>query len=357
LAENQPAGLQLQWQGQLSDLVTAIAWSPSGQSWVSSSAAGEVCWIDNLAQSGDRREILLLEPTGNSIDNLGFSADGRWLAAGGQTGQIFIWQCQPDRSPPQLVRRLEFQTWIDALVWHPCRSQLAIGCGSQVRIWAAATAGESMLQGRGFANDWICDRSSIFALAWHPSGNELAVAGYKGVEIWAPTAQVPLRHKLTVDTASIQLAWSPDGRYLAAGNLDRSLTIVDWQNPDDPWILQGCPGKIRQLVWLAHPERPCLAVATGDAVVLWDLAAEAWAGQLLTGHQGVVTTISAHPDLPLLISAASDGSACIWSADGEIAQIITSTLSGFTMLVWQPQGMCLATGSQMGEIGLWSNSA
>jgi WD40 repeat protein len=349
LAEHQPVELQLQWQAQLSDLVTAIAWSPIGHGWVVSSAAGEIRWIENSSQTSDRREVILLAPTGNSIDNLGFSADGQWLAAGGQTGQLFIWQCQPGESPPQLVHILEFQTWIDELVWHPHRSELAIGCGAKVRIWDAVTAQEPI--------SWSRDRSSIFALAWHPDGNELAVGGYKGVEIWAPTGQVQIRHKLTVDTASIQLAWSPDGRYLAAGNLDRSLTIVDWQHPNDPWILQGCPGKIRQLVWLAHTERPCLAVATGEAIVVWDLAAEEWVGQLLTGHQGMVTTIAAHLDRSLLISAASDGSACIWSAHGEIEQIITNTLSGFTTLAWQPREMCLATGSQMGEIGLWSNSA
>ncbi len=350
MAENRSAGLELQWQSQLSDLVTAIAWSPSGHSWVVSSAAGEIRWIENLTPSGEPVELLLLEPTGNSIDNLGFSADGQWLATGGQTGQIFIWQCQLEQSPPQLVRTLEFPDWIDELVWHPSQSVLAIGCGGKVLIQAMNTASEPI----GWSND---RRSAIFALAWHPDGNELAVAGYKGVEIWAPTAQVPLRHKLAVDTATIQLAWSPDGRYLAAGNLDRSLTIVDWQHPDDPWILQGCPGKIRQLVWLAHTERPCLAVATGEAIVLWDLVGQEWVGQILTGHQGVVTSIAAHLDLPLLISAASDGSACLWSAQGEIEQIITNPLSGFTTLAWQPQTMCFATGSQIGEIGLWLNSA
>jgi WD40 repeat protein len=356
LAEDLSAGLQLHWQAQLSDLVTAIAWSPIDRGWVASSAAGEIRWIETSPQTDDRHEVVLLSPTGNSIDNLGFSADGQWLAAGGQTGQVSIWLCPPGMSP-QLVRILEFPAWIDKLVWHPHRAELAIGCGGKLRIWDAATAGEPMLQGRGFANGWSRDKSSIFGLAWQPDGNEIAVAGYKGVEIWAPTAQVPLRYKLTVDTATIQLAWSPDGRYLAAGNLDRSLTIVDWQQPDDPWILQGCPGKIRQLVWLTHTERPCLAVATGEEIVVWDLAAEEWAGRLLTGHQGVVTTIAAHLDLPLLISAASDGSACLWSAQGEIEQIITNTLSGFTTLAWQPHEMWLATGSQMGEIGLWSNSA
>jgi WD40 repeat protein len=354
LAENRSAELQLQWQGQLSDLVTVVAWSPIDCNWVVSSAAGEIRWIEhsiasNLVQAGDPRELVLLEPTGNAIDNLGFSADGRWLAAGGQTGQVFIWQCQLDRSPPQLVHTLNFDPWIDRLVWHPSRPELAIGCGARVQIWDAASARE--------LTSWSGDRFSVFDLAWHPSGHELAVAGYKGVEIWSTTAPVALSYKLAVDTASIQLAWSPDGRYLAAGNLDRSLTIFDWQHPDDPWILQGCPGKIRQLVWLTHTERPCLAVATGDAIVLWDLGGEDWTGQLLAGHQGVVTSIAAHSDLPLLISAANDGSACLWSAQGEIEQIITNVLSGFTTLAWQQHQICLATGSQRGEIALWSNSA
>ena len=347
--------MELEWQCQLSDLVTALDWSPTGHSWAASSADGEILWIELKATAlvplaPDHSEIVRLQTaTGQSIDNLAFSLDARWLAAGGQAGQLLVWDCTPGNRPPQLVQKLDLDSWVGKLVWHPTLSLLAISYGTQVKIWDATTATE--------LTTWRFDRSSIFDLAWHPSGAYLAIAGYKGVEIWAIADRITPSYQLPVDTASIQIAWSPDGRYLAAGNLDRSLTMMDWHHPDEPWILQGCPGKIRQLVWLNHPATPCLVVASGNEIVLWHLEANHWSGQLLAGHQGIVESIAAHPDLAMFGSVATDGYACVWSAGGEIEQIITNELSGFTTLAWHPDGACLAIGSQNGEICLWSNSA
>jgi WD40 repeat protein len=355
LAENLRSKLQLEWQGQLSDLVTGLAWSPNGRSWVASSADGEILWIELKTAAPvhiapDPRELVRLQTaTGQSIDNLAFSADARWLAAGGQAGELLLWDGDPDNPQPQLVQTLNLGTWIGKLGWHPTLSLLAIGYGSQVKIWDATTATE--------ITTWRFDRSSIFDLAWHPSGAYLAIAGYQGVEIWATADRITPSHKLPVDTASLQIAWSPDGRYLAAGNLDRSLTVMDWHHPNDPWILQGCPGKIRQLVWLNHLATPCLVVASGNEIVLWHLEANDWIGQLLAGHQGIVESIAADPDLPMFGSVATDGYACIWSAGGEIEQIITNELSGFTKLAWHPHAAYLAIGSRTGAIELWSSSA
>jgi WD40 repeat protein len=370
LAENRRSELELEWQGQLSDLVTDLAWSPTGLSWAASSADGAIVWLKlnpvNLAAQAPPSQILLLQPAnGQSIDCLAFSADGRWLATGGQSGQLSIWNCQQGNLLPQLVITLELQTWIERLAWHPTLPQLAIGYGPQVKIWDVVTATE--------ITTWRFKKSSVFDLAWHPSGAYLAIAGYKGVEIWeAADDRFALSQTLIVEPASIHINWSPDGRYLAAANLDRRLTIMDWHNPDDPWILQGCPGKIHQLTWIEHTGNPCLAVATGKAVVLWELEAENWTGQLLEGHQGVVEAIAACPDRPMLLSAATDGNACLWSAQGEISQIITKSeaavpvqggvslpnaLGGFTALAWHPHSTYLVMGNQIGGIELWKSSA
>ncbi len=355
MAEHLRSKLQLEWQVQLNDLVTAIAWSPTGRSWAVSSADGQIIWLEPnlgnlIAPPAHPTQMFGLQAAnGQSTSCLAFSADDRWLAAGGQAGQVLIWNCDRHNLPPQLVTTIELDQWIDRLVWHPALPQLAIGYGPQVKIWDAATASE--------ITTWRFAKSSIFDLAWHPSGDYLAIAGYQGVEIWGTADRLAPSHQLIVDTASIQIDWSPDGRYLAAGNLDRCLTIMDWHHPDDPWILQGCPGKIRQLTWLKHTANPCLAVATGTAVILWDLAADDWTGQLLEGHQGAVTEIAACPERSMFISAATDGNACVWTAQGEISQIITTTLGGFTALVWHPHETYLATGTQLGEIGLWSSSA
>jgi WD40 repeat protein len=164
-----------------------------------------------------------------------------------------------------------------------------------------------------------------------------------------------------VATASIHLAWSPNGRYLAAGNLDRTLGIWDFQDPADPWILQGCPGKIRQLVWSINPHshNPLLAVATGTDIVLWQLAQAdpslGWEGELLTGHQAPVSAIAIHPHHLALAAADLDGYVCLWTPTGVVLQILegTNTFSGFTTLAWNSEGSCLATGDGNGQLVVW----
>ncbi len=349
MADHLASELQLTWQGQLTDLVTALAWSPSGDSWAASSANGEIVWmrLNSSTIAENFAEMVTLQAAnGTSIDRLAFSADGCWLAAGGQAGQLSLW-AQKSNLPPQRVHTIELHTWIDDLAWHPTLPQLAIAHGPHVKIWDAVAAREMIT--------WRFDRSSIFDLAWHPNGNYLAVAGYKGVEIWAAGDLTTPIQRLNVDTATIQIAWSANGNYLAAGNLDGSLTILDWHNPGDPWILQGCPGKIRQIVWQGTMSH--CAVATGAAVVLWNLIGDHWAGQLLEGHHGVVVAIAACPDREMFGSVATDGYLCIWSAQGEITKISTNSLCEFTALAWQPQGLYLATGNQLGEIGVWPISA
>ncbi|WP_310428771.1 WD40 repeat domain-containing protein [Chamaesiphon sp. VAR_48_metabat_135_sub] len=339
--------LQLEWQGQLSDLVTGLVCSPNGRGWAASSAAGEIIWNAGLMDS-----VELHAADDRSIERIAFSADSRWLAAGGQAGELLIWNCDEIDRPPQLVAKINFNKWIEHLVWHPTESCLAIGYGSQLEIWDILKS-ESMLA-------WKFEKSSIFDLAWHPAGVYLAVAGYKGVQIWAPRDRMAPTHTIDVDTASLKVAWAEGGRYLAAGNLDRTLTIVDWHNPTDSWTLKGCPGKIRQLAWIAGTTTPCLAVASGNTIVLWNLTPDetSWNGQLLEGHQDSVEVLAAHPHAPIFGSGSADGYTCLWSAQGESDRVISnSLLSRFTALAWHPDRAYLGTGSQSGEIGLWQISA
>jgi hypothetical protein len=347
LTENFGSELQLEWQDQLSDLVTGLVFSPNGDAWAASSAAGEAIW-----STGSSEMVLLQEADGRSIDGIAFSADGLWLAAGGQAGELLIWNCDNTNSPPQLFARINFNKWIEHLVWHPAKPYLAVSYGNRVTIWDVLTA-QSMLI-------WKFDRSSIFDLAWHPAGEYLAVAGYKGVQFLSIRDGLASINRVETDTASLKVAWSSDGRYLAVGNLDRTLTIVDWHQPQDSWTLQGCPGKIRRLDWIAGTTTPCLAVASGTTIVLWSLTPDqtTWDGKLLEGHQDTVEALATHPHTPILASGGADGYACLWSAQGEIEQILTNPiLSKFTALAWHPHDASLRIGSQSGVIGLWSRSA
>ncbi len=337
--------LTLAWQGQLSDSVTGLAWSPTVGYWAASAANGEVVWQTEVGAA-----YHLCEANGQSVERLSFSADGLWLAAGGQAGKVFIWSCA-DRllgEPPQLHHIVEIDRWVDHLLWHPTLAQLAIGHDAEIWLWDPVTANRVV--------NLRFDRSSVFDLGWHPDGSPLAVAGYKGVQLWSLGVRPQRVNSLEVDTATTQLAWSDDGRYLAAGNLDRTVTIVDRQSQlDDPWILQGCPGKIRQLQWLAATHHPCLAVAAGSELLLWDLESDLaqWSGRCLSAHQSAISVLASHPQLPIVISGDRDGHACLWSAAGEIEQILTVTAGSVTALAWHQAGAQVVLGHLDGQIEVW----
>ncbi len=338
--------LQLEWQGKVNDLVTDLVCAPNGTSWAATSAAGEVVWSD------ERSEIITLWKSEQAearltIDSIAFSADSRWLAAAGQAGELLIWNCDDPSHAPQLVSKISVNKWIERLAWHPTDSLLAIAYGAELKIFDLIGATSPI--------SWQFHRSSIFDLAWHPDGTYLAVAGYRGVQIWTPRESEAQSH-IAVATASIKLSWSGDGRYLAAGNLDRTITIIDWHHPSDPWTLQGCSGKIRQLVWLQGTATPCLAVASGTTIVLWQLTEDlsSWNGSSLEGHQNIVTALAPHPNAPIFGSAGADGCLCLWSADGEILQVLTDGGDILTVLAWQPDGEYLAAGTQTGSIEQWS---
>ncbi len=79
---------QQHWQGSLSEYVTAVAWSPDGLLAASSAAGEMVVWQDG-------KLVSLLSAGVASIDCLAFSADGKFLAAGGQDGKVRVWSIPP----------------------------------------------------------------------------------------------------------------------------------------------------------------------------------------------------------------------------------------------------------------------
>jgi WD40 repeat protein len=333
-------------QGTLSDYVTAIAWSPDGKVLAASSAAGEVA----LYQAGTFQETPLQPVDGRSVDCLAFSHDGQFLAAGGQTGQVNIWRMQSDA--PELIATVKNPSaWVDRLSWSPTQNLLAFSLGKYVQVWDAAS-GE-------IATTLNFDTSSALDLTWHPDGQRLSVSGYQGVKIWTAEDWDDDPYLLTIPSASVAISWSPDGKYIASGNLDRTITVLEWENPH-PWVMSGFPGKIRQLAWsdvLAKAGASLLASASVEGIVVWEKQEDAslgWDGRVLTGHEGTVQSIQFQPNALLLASAAADGRVCLWHKAKQLVQALDGTPSGFSCLTWHPKGNLLAAGGQGGELLIWS---
>jgi WD domain, G-beta repeat len=313
--------IQPQWQGQLTDYITAVAWSPVAEQFAASAASGEVV-------SGDGQELVYLQTAHSySIDCLGYSADGQWLAAGGQQGKLYIWTGQ------QLVTTLDYpRTWIDHLAWHPTLPLLAFSTGKKVQLWDAVQ--------QKIINTLDFNRSTVADLAWRPQGDYLAVAGYQGAAVgpWQGGDESEL---LAVDTGIHALAWSRDGEYLAGATLDRQLVVARVTELEMPWVMRGFPTKIQQLAWAASD----LVAISGNQAVWWHYEDEDW--QSLPPTDESIIQLAVHARLPLLMAASAG--VLTWT-ELETGQALQLSWPGCTALAWQISERWLVSGNAQGGL-------
>jgi WD40 repeat protein len=334
---------QQQWQGKLSEYVTSVAWSPHGILAASSAAGEVVLWQENSL-------VTLLPATERSIDCLAFSFDEQFLAAGGQDGKVRVWKFQ---EKPELIATLDNSPkWIDRLSWNPTKNQLAYSFGRYVQIWDAETG--EVVTTLPFMD------SSVLSMSWRPNGEHLAIAGNKGAKIWDATNWDDDPYVMDMPAASIVIAWSGDGKYIASGNLDNTITVLEWGNPH-PWVMRGFPGKVRNLAWSQsfNNKTPLLAASSVEGIAVWKKEVreeDGWNARVLTLHDGVIEGLAFQPNSLLLASAAEDGWLCLWEKAKQVGQILDEVPEGFSCLAWHPQGKQLAAGGQQGELLVWTES-
>ncbi len=342
------------FSGRLSDYVTAIAWSGNGQTLAATSGAGEVMlWRDLSSQGKVPSPLIPLQlDQGQSVDCVSFSTDGQFLAAGGQDGRVMIWRLHPDI---ELLHILEnAPAWVDHLAWSPIRNQLAFSIGRYVQIWDG-DHGE-VVATLNF------EVSSVLGLSWCPHGQYLAIAGNQGAKIWEARDWDDDPYVVDMPAASIAIAWSADGKYFASGNLDFTITVLEWENLHLPWVMRGFPGKIRNLAWsekITPLGVPLLAASSVEGIVVWEKHRDesvGWESRLLNLHHGVVQALAFQPGSFLLASAGDDGQIGLWQNAKEIGQVLVGVQDGFSCLAWHPRGDQLAAGGQNGQVLVWSRS-
>lgn len=351
--------LERSFKHRLSDYVTAIAWSPLGNLLAAASGAGEVQLLA-LSKSGFKARPLH-SATGLSIDSLVFSWEGQWLAAAGQSGEVRLWQVKGETA--QLADVLEYESdWIDRLRWHPTCNWLAFNRGKSVQIWDADD---------GFMVATLSLSANVQDLDWSPDGSHFAVSAQKLVHIWNTQQWDSPRYQWELMSPGRLLSWSPEGAYLASVNQDNSVGVLTWAkvkklqqslsdsaDPTDlPALMQGFPGKIRQLAWadvLGSARSPILAIATREVVAVWQMEAEnSWKSWLLDIHNDVILDVAFQPKTGVLASLSKDGWVILWQAAADVLQILDGAEGGFSCLAWHPEGAYLAAGGQQGEVLVW----
>ncbi len=326
------------------DRVTAIAFSPSGQSLASGSWDGNVkIWE---VETGYNLRTL----TGHTgeIHAVAFSPDGRFIASGGIDERVKLW----DVITGQELHNLESNSGrIDDLAFSPDGKLLAAGTMHGNVIISEVNTGKIL-------NNIPTRTGSTTDLTFSPDGRWLVWGSSMGIVTFYNLETEQEKHF----KGGSLIAFGPNGHLLAIGG-------DDWQklNKDKSIrILNLITGKkiisrvthFKDVLCIAfNTDGQVVASGGGDnQVILWDVTLGRKLHSL-SGHYGAVCDVAFSPDGLLLASGSDDNTIKIWDvkAGSELR-----TLGGFTGkffgVAFSPDGRWLATGGTDKNVNLWELS-
>ncbi|MFF9817777.1 hypothetical protein [Streptomyces sp. NPDC014006] len=323
-----------------------------------------------------------------TVYTVAYSPDGHMLAAGNvYQNLVRLWDVSDPGRPVALGRPVPVDRSVNSilsLAFSPDGRVLAVGghtshngdagSGGFVDLWSLTSPSHPVLLGRPKSpaiQGWDA-AASIESLAFSPDGRTLAAGWHAGlVSVWNVThpddvkpAGAPLNLDCP-DVFSSRIAFSPTGHTLAAACDDDAGTISLW-NTTDP----AHPGRGRSLkaghpvISLAFsPDSRTLAAGSKDNTVhLWKLADPghpAPLGKPLTGPAQAVMSVTFSPDGHTLAAGSADHTIHLWNVSRPavivpLGRPLTGPGDTVTDVVFSPDSRTLAAGNADGNVDLWN---
>ncbi|XP_022147613.1 WD repeat-containing protein VIP3 [Momordica charantia] len=187
--------------------------------------------------------------------------------------------------------------------------------------------------------------SEVWQMRFNSEGTMLAVAGggSASIKLWdtstwklAATLSIPRPEgpKPTDKTASkkfvLSVAWSVDGRRLACGSMDGTISIFDVARAKFLHHLEGHFMPVRSLVY--SPVEPRLLFSASDDahVHMYDAEGKTLIGAM-SGHSSWVLSVDASPDGAAVATGSSDRTVRLWDLNMRTA---VQTMTNHSDQVW-----------------------
>lgn len=367
-------------------MINAVVWSPDGKTLAAAASIG-VLWFDpNTLADGPR----LLEGHKAPVLSATYTPDGTVLATGAKDGTVRLWDTTTQRE----IKALNGPDQVISLAYNYDGSVLAAGgcleydpiqnlcTKSGVILWDSAdTTRQRVL---------VHANATVVDMIWSPDGATLITVGETGIiRRWDATTGDKLDES-QFDQAT-DIALSPDGTLLArahcaelnieqGGCLESEIIVEDsvlaidrvtWPgiegeitdlafSPDGRWLASGGPDGVRlfdlqtgdlvdtfEHTWVKSvafsPDGTTLASASWDVIRLFDIASQmeviSWSDTTWS-----LTSVAESPDGTTLVTGGGDNSVTLWNLATGQPTLLYTAADVVSDLAYSPDGTRLLIG-------------
>lgn len=192
--------------------------------------------------------------------------------------------------------------------------------------------------------------AAVNKIAWSPDGRRLAATCYDYVKIWDIDTGNLLQRLGGPQQLVTCLAWSPNGEKLASSHYDNSIKI--WRSEHSKRAIQAHDDIVTDVAW--SPNGNSIATASRDKTInIWDSGTREKKAEL-AGHSLIVSAIKWSPNGERLLSASWDGTVRIWESDFEQSTSIRVSESYLNGVAWSPKGDVFAVCGIDNNISIWN---
>jgi WD40 repeat protein len=220
----------------------ALAFASSGRMLVAGS--GGLNGLVRVFDVSDKapREVAVLKGPRGATNAVAFSPDGKLVAGGGEDRTLRIWDADGGQRGDPRTQLPGHTKPIRALAFAPDGQGVATaGHDGTVRLWSISRI-------RSWERATLPNAGEVNVVAWSADGKTVATAGQDGVaRLWDPTAMKPTpRAELRGHAAIRALLITPDSRTLICvsegprvmnWDISSALPLREWELP--PWPIGG----------------------------------------------------------------------------------------------------------------------